>query len=415
MPNGSYGKILFSNDGNYAYKFIYKQNKDIYGSSILKEIDFLKRCNHPNIVKIENIMISKNRNQYDKLCIIMKKADANLYEHIKKNKLDEIQFREIVYQMILSLCYIHSNMICHRDIKPDNFLMFGKTVKLSDFGLSINMISEWTKPELCSIERYRAPEIYCKKEYNFGIDIWALGCIIYEMYSGKCLFRGNTSEDMIYKIIHKTGINKEGIEVLGLKLNSSKFNLKINNSYLLELVKGMLDTNPRTRLTAMGCLQSHYFVSLGSGYFYDILQTIKPQKLKKADKFMKDDICEKFTKSEITLSYDIFMRFGRYNSIIRNICLYMSHKLLSKTIKPYKYFFDDIDDNTYENVEMKILEELNYKIFRFTLSDIYLDDKYDILIALTIMEEIEYEITLKDLNQIYKKTLIKSNENVKSG
>lgn len=418
MPSGSYGKVLFSKDNDVAYKFLFKSDKKIYGSSSLKEIDFLKRCEHPNIVKIEEIIISKNTNEYDMLGISMKKADCNLYEFFKKNTIDKYQFRDIIYQTLLSLLYIHSHFICHRDIKADNFLMYGKTVKLSDFGLSTNLLNEWNSYELCSIRRYRAPEIICKKRYNFGVDIWALGCIIYELYNDNtCLFRGNTSSDVLNVIINKVGITKKGISVLGLKCNPSNFKLKMNNPHLLDLLKGMLDTNPETRFTALDCLHSHYFVSLGSGYFYTVLQLSSPTDIKKSEIFLREDVKEKFTKGEITLAYDIYIRFNRNDLtdrvalVIRNVCLYISHKILSKEIKPYDELFTDvISEKTYKRIELKILDELKYNIFRFTFSDYMTDDEYDLDSGLIVMENLEYEITLNDMYKLYCKTVNKSHE-----
>jgi len=86
----------------------------------------------------------------------------------------------------------------HRDIKPENFLVSedGKQVKLADFGLAKSFKEKVNLTEYVSTRWYRAPELaLLSKNYNQQVDVFALGCIMGEMYLGRPLFPGRTEAD----------------------------------------------------------------------------------------------------------------------------------------------------------------------------------------------------------------------------
>lgn len=424
MPKGSYGHIKFDKHGN-AFKFFMKRRDDIYGSLAIKEIDFMKRCDHPNIVKIKDIILSKNSNEHDKICIVMEKADCTLYEYYKKrhrekNHFTNVELRNLIYQMISSLYYIHSLYICHKDIKPNNFLMYGDIVKLSDFGLASNMVSDRTE---CYIERYRAPEVLRGKEYDSRVDIWALGCIIYEMITGNALFAGNTSTDIFESIINRVGISSDAIKYLSVKKNPARWNLDLSKYPLIEdLLKGMLDTNPRTRFTAIECLELDYFKGLGKGYFrhrfyqdQDGIKIFIPHVIKTFIPYefsilMIEKYYDKFNDKEIYIALDMLKRiqaekkYEREEEIFQ-ICLYISHKIMNPihSIKKFQDLFPGtkISEEFYFNQEINILEFLDYKIYHWTLYDSIPKEEYKRHICVSILQALKFENDYEELVRCY--------------
>jgi serine/threonine-protein kinase PRP4 len=111
--------------------------------------------------------------------------------------------------MFLSLHELRKHKIIHADIKPDNFLMdlSLKNIKLADFGTSFSLEEHSTDIEYLVARYYRAPEIIlgCETppEQRYGIDTWAVGCSLFEIFTGKFLFDGNSNNEML-KLMQET-------------------------------------------------------------------------------------------------------------------------------------------------------------------------------------------------------------------
>jgi cyclin-dependent kinase 2 len=111
------------------------------------------------------------------------------------------------YQMLVGLGTIHSHRIVHRDMKPQNVLIQGNTVKLADFGLARAFsvpIRVYTH-EVVTLW-YRAPEILLgARLYSTPVDLWSVACIFVEMLNGRALFPGDSEIDELYKIFRVLG------------------------------------------------------------------------------------------------------------------------------------------------------------------------------------------------------------------
>ena len=134
------------------------------------------------------------------------KFSINLYDLISvliktNKKLPESQIKFIIYQTLNGIAYMHRYGFFHRDMKPENLLVKGESVKIADFGLAREIRSLPPYTDYVSTRWYRAPECLLKaSNYNSPIDIWAIGAIMTELYTLKPLFPGISEKDQLFKI-----------------------------------------------------------------------------------------------------------------------------------------------------------------------------------------------------------------------
>ena len=144
----------------------------------------------------------------DKLNILMEYGgDCNLKKFIQtykeKNQLiEENIMKDIIIQMCKALKTIHENNIIHRDLTPENiFINENKKIKIGDFGISkiLTMSNKYTKSIVGKIQ-YFAPEIIKGQKYNNKVDMYSLGCIIYELFTLNEYYIDKTIEEKECKI-----------------------------------------------------------------------------------------------------------------------------------------------------------------------------------------------------------------------
>ena len=203
---GNVYKVLNKNDNKYyALKEIFE-----FDENTKNEIEILKSINHDNIVKYYNSFIQKEDNSFsqeEKLYIIMEYCEkGDLRKLIKsyKEKKEKIKENEII-NIILDICEglkeIHKRNIIHRDLKPENiYINKDLKIKIGDFGIS----KKFEKPkQYASTQKgtinYMAPEMF-EKRYNNKVDIWALGCIIYELCTLQYCFGEDIEGELGVKI-----------------------------------------------------------------------------------------------------------------------------------------------------------------------------------------------------------------------
>lgn len=104
--------------------------------------------------------------------------------------MPEEQIKSIIYQTANGLAHMHKHGFFHRDLKPENLLSDSKgLLKIIDFGLAREIRSRPPYTDYVATRWYRAPEILLKQpNYNSPVDIFALGCIMAELYLNRPLF-----------------------------------------------------------------------------------------------------------------------------------------------------------------------------------------------------------------------------------
>nr|XP_046211995.1 serine/threonine-protein kinase PRP4 homolog [Oncorhynchus gorbuscha] len=179
------------------------RNNELMQKTGLKELEFLKRLNDADPDdKFHCLRLFRHFYHKQHLCLVFEPLSMNLREVLKKYGKDvglHIKaVRSYTQQLFLALKLLKRCSILHADIKPDNILVNeSKTIlKLCDFGSASHVADNDITPYLVS-RFYRAPEIIIGKPYDYSIDMWSVGCTLYELYTGKILFPGSSNNHMI--------------------------------------------------------------------------------------------------------------------------------------------------------------------------------------------------------------------------
>ena len=238
----------------------------------LREVKSLSKLNqHENLIKILQMIFKEDKT----LLLVFDYMKENLYELMKSRsikKFTEGQIKCIMYQVIKGIAYMHKHGFFHRDLKPENILVDGDLVKIADFGLAREVRSVPPYTDYVSTRWYRAPECLLKStNYNSPVDIWALGCIMIELFNLKPIFPGNSEKDVLYKICSTIGVpnNNSETSALAKKINF-KFPSCLNSPTLSSIVPGasedaisilneMLQWDPNKRAIPSALLNHPFF------------------------------------------------------------------------------------------------------------------------------------------------------------
>ena len=218
-------------------------------------------------------------NDSKKLYLIFEYCETDLLKYIRSNpqQIEIEKIKNISYQILNGLSYMHSHRILHRDIKPSNILIKGNTVKLADFGLSRSIgipIKKYTV-EIITMW-YRPPELIEKsKVYSSAIDIWGVGYVIAEMVMNEPIFRGESDIDQLHKIFDILGIpTKEEMKSIHYFTPQSFQNYKSKSQDVIlnklkrigdngvDLLLKMFNYNPGKRISARESLSHSFFYSI---------------------------------------------------------------------------------------------------------------------------------------------------------
>ncbi|XP_076888106.1 serine/threonine-protein kinase MHK-like [Bidens hawaiensis] len=164
----------------------------------LREVKALRKLNHPNIIKLKEIVRENNE-----LFFIFEYMEHNLYHIMRERQrpFTEEEIRGLMSQLLKGLAHMHKSEYFHRDLKPENLLVTDNTIKIADFGLAREVSSSPPFTDYVSTRWYRAPEVLLQSSsYTPAIDMWAVGAILAELFTSYPMFPGESEIDQLYKI-----------------------------------------------------------------------------------------------------------------------------------------------------------------------------------------------------------------------
>jgi len=186
------------------------RNNEVMRKAGEQELEFLKQIKQQDPEGKKNcVIVESHFDHAGHLCLVFEPMDRNLREVVKKLGgigLSIHAVRKFAKQLFTALRHLKKLKILHGDIKPDNILvnedMTG--VKICDFGSAGFLDKCEITPYLVS-RFYRPPEIMLGMVYDELVDMWSLGCVLYELYTGKILFPGKDNNDMLKLIMQLKG------------------------------------------------------------------------------------------------------------------------------------------------------------------------------------------------------------------
>ncbi|NXA12065.1 MAK kinase, partial [Sapayoa aenigma] len=275
LGDGTYGSVLMGKSNESGELVAIKRMKRKFYSwdecMNLREVKSLKKLNHANVIKLKEVI-----RENDHLYFVFEYMKENLYQLMKdRNKLfPESVIRNMMYQILQGLAFIHKHGFFHRDMKPENLLCIGpELVKIADFGLARELRSQPPYTDYVSTRWYRAPEVLLRSSiYSSPIDMWAVGSIMAELYTLRPLFPGTSEVDEIFKICQVLGTPKKSDWPEGYHLASAmnfrfpqcvpislKTLIPNASNEAIQLMSDMLNWNPKKRPTASQALKYPYF------------------------------------------------------------------------------------------------------------------------------------------------------------
>ncbi|EGR27102.1 serine threonine protein kinase, putative [Ichthyophthirius multifiliis] len=230
---------------------------------VVQKLNQTDKNDKKHIVRLKNIFEHKKH-----LCLVFEYLAMNLREALKiygKGKGFSLEaVRSYAFQIFIALSHLKKNNLIHADLKPDNLLISSdtKTLKMCDFGTALPM-EETGLIKYIQSRYYRAPEVMLGYPPYSQIDVWSVGITLYEIYTAKFLFKGESNNEMI-KLIMDCRVSKQKY-ILPIKfgdipkndinklLLANKENVQQENQKKLTQFKDLLDKclqlDPKNRIT----------------------------------------------------------------------------------------------------------------------------------------------------------------------
>lgn len=202
--NVTTGDLIAVKQMSINHKFLNRKETNDIVDTFKAEIDSLKDLDHINIVQYLGFEIKDNT-----YSIFLEYVSGGSIGHLlrKYGKFEESLVKNLTIQMLNGLNYIHSKGILHRDLKADNLLLeVDGILKISDFGISKRAKDIYTSQSKLNFQGtifWMAPEIINDTQgvgYNAKVDIWALGCVVLEMFTGERPWSKYEGEGVLYKL-----------------------------------------------------------------------------------------------------------------------------------------------------------------------------------------------------------------------
>ncbi|TFK08041.1 histone H2B 8-like [Platysternon megacephalum] len=308
-----------------------------------REIKIIRRLDHDNVVKVHEVLGPKGADlqgeffKFNTVYIVQEYMETDLARLLEQGTLTEEHAKLFMYQLLRGLKYIHSANILHRDLKPANIFISTEdlVLKIGDFGLARIVDQHYSHKGYLSeglvTKWYRSPRLLLSPNaYTKAIDMWAAGCILAEMLTGRMLFAGNHELEQMQLILETIPVvheedKEELLKVMPTFINSTwevkkplRKLLPEVNGEAIDFLEKILTFNPRDRLTAEMGLQHPYM----SPYSCPEDEPISQHPFRIEDEI--DDILlmeanqsqmSNWDRYQVSLSSDLEWRHDKYHDI----------------------------------------------------------------------------------------------------
>ncbi|XP_054461319.1 cyclin-dependent kinase 16 isoform X5 [Anoplopoma fimbria] len=264
-----------------ALKEIRLEHEEGAPCTAIREVSLLKDLKHANIVTLHDIIHTQKS-----LTLVFEYLDKDLKQYLDDcgNIINVHNVKLFLFQLLRGLSYCHRRKVLHRDLKPQNLLINERgELKLADFGELNGLARAKSIPtktysnEVVTLW-YRPPDILLgSTNYSTHIDMWGVGCIFYEMMTGRPLFPGSTVEEELHFIF----------KLLGTPTEQSWSGISSNDQFVaqnyplyraerlsnhtprlssegVELLSKFLQFEGKKRISAAESMNHRYFSNLGN-------------------------------------------------------------------------------------------------------------------------------------------------------
>ncbi|KAF3042137.1 regulator of ime2 [Didymella heteroderae] len=247
-----------------------------------RELQIMRIVRHPNIVELKAFFYNNGERKDEVyLNLVLEFVPETVYRASRyfnkmKTVMPILEVKLYIYQLFRSLAYIHSQGICHRDIKPQNLLLDPASgiLKLCDFGSAKILVENEPNVSYICSRYYRAPElIFGATNYTTKIDVWSTGCVMAELMLGQPLFPGESGIDQLVEIIKVLGtptrdqirtMNPNYMEHKFPQIKPHPFNKVFRKAdpNAIDLISKLLEYTPTQRLSAIDAMVHPFFDEL---------------------------------------------------------------------------------------------------------------------------------------------------------
>ncbi|KAI9750471.1 MAG: hypothetical protein M4579_006461 [Chaenotheca gracillima] len=272
-------------------KILMHNEKDGFPITALREIKLLKMLSHINILKLDEMAVERNKGEGRKKAVMymvtpyMDHDLSGLLEN-PNVRFTEPQIKCYMLQLLEGLRYLHANHILHRDMKAANLLISNQGIlQIADFGLARHYDEkvpqagkgngEATRDYTTVVVTrwYRPPELLLQlRRYTPAIDMWGVGCVFGEMFTGRPILAGNSDLNQIHIIFDLVGAPTEenmpgwsqlpgceGTKQFKPRPSTLAQRFREQGSSVISLMQELLKLDWRKRINAIDALNHPYF------------------------------------------------------------------------------------------------------------------------------------------------------------
>ncbi|KNA08706.1 hypothetical protein SOVF_160260 [Spinacia oleracea] len=250
IGRGSFGTVSLAIPKSNSNKYVVKSAELSNSFSLKNEKEILSELNHPNIVRYlgDSLSLEKGTQFYNLFLEYATKGSIADQLKVSGGRFEFSDVKRYTKSVLKGLCHIHESGFVHCDIKLQNVLLFQDgTAKIADFGLARRVSDEFGE-QLRGTPLYMSPEIVSGEKVESPADVWALGCAVVEMVTGKPVWDLLPESD-VSALLYRIAVGGESPKIPGNLCSEGK-----------DFLGKCFVKNPNERWTAQ-MLLDHPFVS----------------------------------------------------------------------------------------------------------------------------------------------------------